>query len=88
MCEPGPNRVELTVIDLRRAALPALFVLVGCGPAPAQEVEYSSRSGPIRLVTVARGLENPWGLAFLPDGRMLVTERAMADTGVISQKAM
>lgn len=29
----------------------------------------------ITVQTFARGLENPWGLQFLPDGRLLVTER-------------
>ncbi|WP_332671800.1 PQQ-dependent sugar dehydrogenase [Aromatoleum sp.] len=34
-----------------------------------------SEAGPVKVAVVARGLETPWSLAFLPDGRMLVTER-------------
>jgi len=41
----------------------------------AQNEVYSTEYYRIRVITLARGLENPWGLAFLPDGRMLVTER-------------
>ncbi len=43
--------------------------------APSAAQEFNGEDGPIRVVTVVGGLEHPWGLAFLPDGRMLVTER-------------
>ena len=36
---------------------------------------HASEQPALNLTTVARGLERPWGLAFLPDGRFLVTEK-------------
>jgi glucose/arabinose dehydrogenase len=30
---------------------------------------------PVRVRTLVQGLEHPWGMAFLPDGRILITER-------------
>jgi aldose sugar dehydrogenase len=45
------------------------------GAQAPQSPTPPSREGVVTADTVARGLEHPWGLAFLPDGRMLVTER-------------
>ncbi len=60
---------------LLAGAVVPLALAIGLSPAMAAE-EYRSQSGPVSVVTVAEGLEHPWGMAFLPDGRMLVTERA------------
>src|ERR687891_2952450 len=52
----------------------ACKIVTPVGPAP-QSPTPQPIAAPISAVTFARGLEHPWGLAFLPDGRMLVTER-------------
>jgi glucose/arabinose dehydrogenase len=56
----------------------ALFLAALAVPAPAtfaQQRSFSSEKHSFRLVTLVESLENPWSIAFLPDGRMLVTER-------------
>ena len=52
-----------------------LLVLALASSAFAQTTHNSEAHG-FRLVRVVEGLEQPWSLAFLPDGRMLVTEKA------------
>jgi glucose/arabinose dehydrogenase len=44
--------------------------------APATPQALDSAQGAIQVTEIARGLEHPWALALLPDGGMLVSERA------------
>ena len=56
-----------------RLALAAMLLPIVATPAAAQV--FPSSAGELKVETVAGGLVHPWSLAFLPDGRMLVTER-------------
>ncbi|HVI30336.1 PQQ-dependent sugar dehydrogenase [Hansschlegelia sp.] len=60
----------------------AFCILAGTAGAAFAAAQTRARTDPakpqpaISVETVAEGLERPWGLAFLPDQRMLVTEKA------------
>ncbi len=59
---------------VRRAlAIVTALVLV---PLSGGAQTIKSQEHSFRVVKIVEGLERPWSLAFLPDGRMLVTERA------------
>jgi len=69
--QPNARRrvwINLTLATALMAFVPSTVTAQGTDapPAPASK---------IRVDIVVRGLEHPWGLAFLPDRRMLVTER-------------
>jgi aldose sugar dehydrogenase len=53
-------------------------VLAGCSDpsgAQASDQPIQSEQATFRVVPVATGLEHPWGMAFLPGGDILITER-------------
>ena len=58
-----------------RYVLALSAVLAASGLAHAADPTFPSSAGNLTVQTVASGLVHPWSLAFLPDGRMLVTER-------------
>nr|WP_295377197.1 PQQ-dependent sugar dehydrogenase [Pseudoxanthomonas sp.] len=81
-----PHRSALFLALFAATALSACQARDGDSPAPAAAKPapaqapaaraLSSALGSIQVTELARGLDHPWGLALLPEGGFLVTERS------------
>lgn len=67
--------MTLTSIAVRMSALAALVFFTPSAFA-AEPTMVRTEEHALRVRVLLQGLEHPWSLAFLPDARMLVTERA------------
>jgi glucose/arabinose dehydrogenase len=79
-------------------AMPAMAAPVPTGPANVPEfkpafagqtrAEAVSTATPLMVTEIATGLSRPWGLAFLPDGRLLVSEKAPGALRIVDAKGV
>lgn len=59
----------------RHSPMLVMALMVATGLALPESDALADEPSGYEIETLAQGLEHPWSLAFLPDGRMLVTER-------------
>jgi glucose/arabinose dehydrogenase len=69
-------RLTVAVVFVVAACAARAQDLRGSPPLPDLPQIYETSDYRIRVVELASGLSNPWSMAFLPNGDLLVTERA------------
>jgi glucose/arabinose dehydrogenase len=67
--------MEDSMLRTEHALAAAGLIIISATAAFAQAPIQRSAEHDFRVVTVAEGLVNPWSIAFLPGGDMLITER-------------
>src|SRR5262245_54321086 len=76
----APGRTQQSGVETRPPNAPEQKpAFPGQTRAPEQKANVA-----FEVVTVVDGLQTPWGMTFLPDGRMLVTEKGAAGRGGVT----